>query len=204
MVNDGLIVTIKLEVRKELKEMFPTISFVELEHFEQINIFKTKEIMMMIIDIDRSGIDANQIKLIKDAFKISPLITSRSYANLSEEYWGAETCLKNVSLLSEVILENYEQRIRSKSEKYLFNYKNSTVTLGNTTFYLRRTPFKILAHLVENRNQVCSREEILLAIGGNGSLSDTRTIDVHINYLRKVLTDLPIKTVVGEGYIFEE
>ncbi len=204
MINDGLIVTIKLEVRAELKVMFPTITFVELEHYEQINLFKTKEIMMMIIDIDHTSIDANQVKIIRDAFNIQPVITSSSYAKLDDTYWGSTICLKNITLLSEVILENYEKRTRRKSDKYLFNYKNSTVTLGEKTYYLRKTPFKILAHLVENRNQICSREEILFSIGGNGSLSDSRTIDVHINYLRKEIPHLAIKTVVGEGYIFEE
>ncbi|MGG7177576.1 response regulator transcription factor [Clostridium paraputrificum] len=64
--------------------------------------------------------------------------------------------------------------------------------------------FELLAFLVKNRNVVLTREKLIEMIWGYDYLGETRTIDNHIQKLRKKL-DLKdkIKTVFKLGYRLE-
>ena len=66
------------------------------------------------------------------------------------------------------------------------------------------TEFKLLATLMEKPGRVFSREQILDRVWGRDIYVDTRTIDVHVGRLRKVLTQFggedPVRTVRGVGY----
>ena len=59
--------------------------------------------------------------------------------------------------------------------------------------------------MVRNRNKALSRERILEDIWGYDYLGETRTVDIHIQKLRKKL-DLAdkIKTVYKYGYRLEK
>jgi len=66
---------------------------------------------------------------------------------------------------------------------------------------------QLLRFLVNNRQRVVSREEILQKVWEYNSDVSSRTIDVHIAWLRQKLEDNPqspkhIETVRGKGYRF--
>lgn len=61
--------------------------------------------------------------------------------------------------------------------------------------------YELLIILCENRGMVFSRSQLLDKIWGYEFLGDTRTVDIHIQRLRKKLDlDNLIKTVFGVGY----
>ena len=65
--------------------------------------------------------------------------------------------------------------------------------------------FQLLCFLAEHPNTVHSREDLLREVWGYGAEISTRTIDVHIGWLRQKLEDNPrqpqlIQTVIGSGY----
>lgn len=64
--------------------------------------------------------------------------------------------------------------------------------------------FKLLFYLVQHRGTVCSRDEILNQIWGYDYIGQTRTVDVHIHWLRERLDSagcgIRIDTVRGVGY----
>lgn len=66
------------------------------------------------------------------------------------------------------------------------------------------TEFRLLAALMERPGRVWSRESLLDRVWGRDVYVDTRTVDVHIGRLRKVLTrhggEDPVRTVRGAGY----
>jgi DNA-binding response OmpR family regulator len=67
--------------------------------------------------------------------------------------------------------------------------------------------FEILRYLVERRDRVVSREELLRGVWGNQGANLTRTVDVHIAKLRRKVGDDPhaptvILTVHRAGYRF--
>jgi DNA-binding response OmpR family regulator len=67
---------------------------------------------------------------------------------------------------------------------------------------LRTREFDLLLTLVKNHGRVLSREQLLQNAWGYDYLGQTRTVDVHIAHLRKILSvsSLQIETVSGIGY----
>ncbi len=68
--------------------------------------------------------------------------------------------------------------------------------------------FDLLVFLVRNREQVFNRETLLAKVWGYDFAGDTRTVDVHIRWLRQKIEtnpDVPrfLVTVRGVGYKFE-
>ena len=68
--------------------------------------------------------------------------------------------------------------------------------------------FKLLVHLVRHPGVVMSRDELLDAVWGYQATPETRTVDVHVSWLRQKLEPDPhnpryIVTVYGLGYRFE-
>lgn len=67
---------------------------------------------------------------------------------------------------------------------------------------LARKEFELLYLLASKPGKVFSRDQILEQIWGNDVVVVSRTIDVHIRKLRKILGEKYIKTVKGIGYKF--
>ena len=67
--------------------------------------------------------------------------------------------------------------------------------------------FQLLRYLIEHRGRTLSREELLKDVWGYTSAPSTRTVDVHVAWLRQKLENDPkqpkyILTVHGQGYKF--
>lgn len=77
------------------------------------------------------------------------------------------------------------------------------VTRAETELKLGPTEFRLLSTFMEKPGRVWSREQLLNRVWGRDIYVDTRTVDVHIGRLRKILTahgDDPVRTVRGAGY----
>jgi len=66
--------------------------------------------------------------------------------------------------------------------------------------------FDLLAFLLRNRGQAFTREQLLEQVWGYEYAGETRTVDVHVHSLRRVLEDDPgnprvLQTVRGVGYV---
>ncbi|WP_277678937.1 response regulator transcription factor [Gracilibacillus dipsosauri] len=87
--------------------------------------------------------------------------------------------------------------------------KNSRdVKRGDSFIELTRREFDLLCFLVENKNQVFSRDQLLDKVWGFDYVGDTNVVDVYIRYLRNKI-DKPfdkntIHTVRGVGYTVKD
>ena len=68
--------------------------------------------------------------------------------------------------------------------------------------------FDLLVYLLRHRGVVLTREQILQEVWGSEPASVSRTLDVHVHWLRQKLQDDPthprlIQTVPGVGYLFK-
>lgn len=82
------------------------------------------------------------------------------------------------------------------------------VSKGGTNLELTPKEFDLLAFLAGNKGFVFSRDQLLEKVWGYEFAGDTRTVDVHIRWLRQKLEDNPEKpahliTVRGTGYKLE-
>jgi len=86
-------------------------------------------------------------------------------------------------------------------EKYQVSYRQQPVELT-------KREFDLLKYLVENRNIVLTRDEILREVWGFDYTGDTNVVDVYIRYLRSKIDQRfnasLIRTVRGVGYILED
>jgi DNA-binding response OmpR family regulator len=72
---------------------------------------------------------------------------------------------------------------------------------------LKPKVFELLAFLLRHPGQVFSREQLLENVWGYDYAGETRTVDVHVHWLRTVIEPDPaaptlIQTVRGVGYVF--
>ncbi len=78
---------------------------------------------------------------------------------------------------------------------------------GGRTAHLTPKEFKLLRLLMENAGEVLNRGTIMKEVWETDYLGDTRTLDVHIRWVREKLEDNPSRpqyviTVRGVGYRF--
>jgi len=68
------------------------------------------------------------------------------------------------------------------------------------------TEYKLLKFFMQNNERVFSREQILDAVWGRNVYIEERTVDVHVQRLRKALSksgaNSYVQTVRGAGYRF--
>jgi DNA-binding response OmpR family regulator len=72
---------------------------------------------------------------------------------------------------------------------------------------LQPKQFELLTYLVRNRGTVLTRDQLLHNVWGYDYAGDTRTVDVHVRWLREKLEEDPanpklIQTVRGVGYVY--
>ena len=78
------------------------------------------------------------------------------------------------------------------------------VTRDGTELKLGPTEFRLLTTFMEKPGRVWSRDQLLDRVWGREIYVDTRTVDVHVGRLRKILKQNggsdPVRTVRGAGY----
>ena len=87
------------------------------------------------------------------------------------------------------------------------DFRRAEVRKGGTMLELSAREFKLLRYFVQHRGAALSRDELLNEVWGYNAMPSTRTVDVHVAWLRQKLEDNPrhpqfILTVHGLGYKF--
>jgi two-component system alkaline phosphatase synthesis response regulator PhoP len=100
----------------------------------------------------------------------------------------------------------------SAPESYRFgdvsvDFRKAEVNKGGEALDLSAREFKLLKYFVEHRGAALTRDELLNEVWGYNAMPSTRTVDVHVAWLRQKLEDNPrhpqfILTVHGLGYKF--
>lgn len=83
------------------------------------------------------------------------------------------------------------------------------VTLDGKELEFTPKEFELLVYLIDNKNRVLTRDQLLSAVWHYDFAGDTRIVDVHISHLRDQIEENSrkpkfIKTIRGLGYKFEE
>lgn len=89
------------------------------------------------------------------------------------------------------------------------DFRRAEVTKGGAPVDISAREFKLLRYFLEHRGAALSRDELLNEVWGYDAMPTTRTVDVHVAWLRQKLEDNPrhpqyILTVHGLGYKFAE
>ncbi|MBI2821695.1 MAG: response regulator transcription factor, partial [Acidobacteria bacterium] len=100
----------------------------------------------------------------------------------------------------------------SSAETYRFDnvtvdFRSAEVTRGGIPVELSAREFQLLRYFVTHRGATLSRDELLNEVWGYDAMPATRTVDVHVAWLRQKLEPKPsrpqfILTVHRLGYKF--
>jgi two-component system alkaline phosphatase synthesis response regulator PhoP len=98
------------------------------------------------------------------------------------------------------------------SEGYQFGdvrveFRRAEVTKSGAPLDLSAREFQLLKYFIEHRGATVTREELLNEVWGYNAMPSTRTVDVHVAWLRQKIEPNPrhpqyIVTVHGTGYRF--
>lgn len=94
------------------------------------------------------------------------------------------------------------------AKDFVLNTSNSTIECGNKVIELTKNEYKILKYLVQNRDKIVSREDIMECLWDSESFIDDNTLTVNITRLRGKLEELDLKELLvtkrGQGYILKK
>ena len=110
-----------------------------------------------------------------------------------------------------VVIEDQDE---AREKMYQFGHlkvypERFEVFLQDVSLDFTPKEFELLIYLLENKNRVLTRDQLLSAVWKYDFAGDTRIVDVHISHLRDKIEvnsrkPLFIKTIRGLGYKFEE
>jgi len=90
----------------------------------------------------------------------------------------------------------------------VLNLENQTAIRGDKIAELTNKEYLLLKYLLEHKNKVVSRTQLLQAIWGLHQNSYTNIVDVYVSYIRNKINDTEenrlIYTIKGRGYIIKE
>ena len=171
-----------------------------------------------ILDIMLPDIDGYQlIKTIKDNNKKTPVIFMSARNEELDRVVGLELgsddYLSKPFLPRELIIRTNKliERIYGRENEeildkilnisgYVISKKQRTVYKGEEELQLTNKEFELLLYFVDNKNNLISREQILLSVWGDDYFGSDRVVDDTIRRLRKKMDELCIDTVYGYGY----
>ncbi|URZ02884.1 response regulator transcription factor [Clostridium felsineum] len=87
-----------------------------------------------------------------------------------------------------------------KIGEYTISKKQRLVLFKEEELQLTNKEFELLSYLGDNKNNVISREQILINVWGNDYFGSDRVVDDTIRRLRKKVSKITIETVYGFGY----
>lgn len=120
-----------------------------------------------------------------------------------------ELCARVKALFRRVNTSANEESEVIKHGEFSIDCTRREVYKGSSLIELPLKEFELLKMLVVNKGKVLSRELLLEKIWGFDYYGETRTVDVHIRYLRQKIEDddnnpIFIETVRGIGYRFND
>jgi two-component system alkaline phosphatase synthesis response regulator PhoP len=97
--------------------------------------------------------------------------------------------------------DNIEKEFVALGFDVQINLDEHRVRKSDMDIELTPKEYNLLVTLFENKGKVLSREQLLNSVWGYSYVGDTRTVDIHVQRLRKKLNcQSIIETVFGFGY----
>ena len=126
----------------------------------------------------------------------------------ADDYISKPFGIRELMARVKAVLRRYENNTEQEGIRIgdlVIDTDSHEVRLGGKQLELTLKEFDLLKVLAENRGRVMTRDQLLDKVWGFEYIGETRTVDVHVRYLRKKLGDEDnegkyIQTIRGMGY----
>jgi two-component system phosphate regulon response regulator PhoB len=220
--------SIRLTVSETLiSEGFKVSSFKDgLSALDFINNDIKKDVDLIILDLMLPGLNGLELcRKIRNDEDYTPILILSAKDNESDRVLGlevgADDYLTKPFGLNELIARSRALIRRSKRDKKYIEKSQTVIEFNHIKMFLEECrvtsfdkeitlspkEFKLLELFMKNPKRVWSRDLILEKIWEIDFIGDTKTVDVHVRWLREKLEEDPsapkfLKTVRGFGYKF--
>ncbi len=187
---------------------------------EAINLYENNKPDLVILDVMMPGLDGYEVcrKIRLQDAKIPILMLTARSSEIDTVVGlelGANDYMAKPVRLRELVARVKKQLRDLKGEAksnpkinvgdLFIDLETRIVAVNNVEKELTFKEFELLATLAKNPNRVFTRDELFASVWGSDFLGESRTVDVHIRYLREKLEENPsqpkhIQTVRGVGY----
>ena len=176
---------------------------------------------LILLDINLPGVDGEYIcKEIRKQSDMGIIIVTSRDNELDELVsinYGADhyitkpfnihILLAKVNSLLRRTNSNSETKNKIDAKDFILNISNSTIIKDDKIIDLTKNEYKILKYLIENREKIVSREDIMDVLWENDCFVDDNTLSVNITRLRSKLEELGLKDIIetkrGQGYMLK-
>ena len=98
-----------------------------------------------------------------------------------------------------------EQQEKIDARDFILNLAKSTIEKDGKSIELTKNEYKILKYLLQNRDKIVSRQDIMECLWDTDSFIDDNNLTVNMTRLRNKLEELSLKELLqtkrGQGYI---
>ena len=176
---------------------------------------------LILLDINLPGVDGEYIckEIRKQSDMGIIIVTSRDNEldelvsiNYGADYYitkpfNIHILLAKINSLLRRTNNSIESKDKIDAKDFILNISNSTIIKDDKIIDLTKNEYKILKYLIENREKIVSREDIMDCLWENESFIDDNTLSVNITRLRSKLEELGLKDIIetkrGQGYILK-
>lgn len=178
---------------------------------------------LILMDIMLPGINGIQLtQMIRYKKNYTPILILSALSESEDKVealdHGADDYLTKPFYFNELL-----SRMNALTRRSKFNFDDNThelsvaslrVNLDEHQAYqhdlpldLSPTEYKLLVYLMQNKNKVLNRTQLLTTVWGINYENNTNVVDVYISYLRSKIDEKEMKmihTVKGAGYMIKE
>ena len=184
---------------------------------EALKLLRAASFDLVILDIGLPGIDGFEVlEQLRGSGDETPVIvltardsvdnTVASFEGGADDYIGKPFAFEELLVRVKSRLRRQPSALQGTNEllvgEVALDVGKRIVSVGQATYELTAREFTMLEYLMQNANQVISREQLLSRVWGFDHDPGSNVVDVYIRYLRQKLGAERIQTVRGAGYRF--
>ena len=174
---------------------------------------------LVLLDINLPNVDGQYVcKEIRKTSNMGVIIVTSRDSEIDEllsinygadhyvtKPYNIQILLAKIAALLRRTDSSVETSDKIDAKDFIINTSNSTIEKQGKIIELTKNEYKILKYLVQNREKIVSREEIMDCLWETESFIDDNTLTVNITRLRNKLEELNLKELLetkrGQGYI---
>lgn len=190
---------------------------------DALRVIKEKDWDLVLLDIMLPGLSGMEVlRKIRRSGKNTPIILLTARDEVHDKVSGldlgaddyitkpfqTEELLARIRVLLRPQMQNRSQTEKLSAGDLTVDLGSREVERANQMIQLTPREFDLLVCLLQNKNIVLTREQLIEKVWGFEYIGDTNVVDVYIRYLRqkvdKGFESTFIKTIRGVGYTIKD